>query len=889
MRSPPRALGWPLLACAVGLAAGASRADESKAATAGSASASGSASSPPAKGLVAPRLRSAVDPKLPDGKLKPGDALDAAVELTLDATGHIVDVELTKSSGDGEIDLAVVAAARRLEFEPAYRDGKPIKAKIPYRFDLVAPPAPVASTSASTSSATPPPAVKSNDAEIRGAVRTADDQPIAGARVTVTFADGSTRVAGSGADGSFLFRKLSRASAKLHVEAAGFAASDVDVAFGPDGVTEPSVKLAPAEVIEIEVKGERPREVVKRELEQRELSRIPGTGGDALRAIQSLPGVARPPGLSGLLIVRGSAPSDTQVFVDGTLVPIAYHFGGLSSVIPTELIEKLDFYPGNFSAEYGRAMGGIIDVGLKSPNKEKLSGLLQFDLIDGRMVIEGPIDEHTRFIAAGRRSWVDAWLGPVLRSTGAGVSTAPRYYDYQLMVERDFGASTTGRLTFYGSDDALAITVPDPSDSDPALGGDLSLSTSFWRVQARTDTRFGKDARWVNTVGAGQDHLGFALGDNLFFKLTNNAVSWRSDYRVKIAKDVSAIVGMDWLWSAFSVDLKAPPQPPQGQAGGPFFSQPATERSSTGNVYRPAVYALLDLRPTKRLTVLPGVRIDYTKDTTEWDVSPRLTARYDLVPEFPRTTLKGGVGLFHQPPQPQESFAPFGTPGIHNNRAVHYDLGLEQEFTRQVELSFDAFYKDLQSLVVGTASVNTNGAGITYGNAGTGRTYGAEVLLKYKPDDKFFGWLAYTLSRSERQDGPGQPTHLFQYDQTHILTVLGSYRLGRGWEAGVRFRFISGSMYTPNIGGTVDFDAGAYSPVQSYPLYSARLPAFHQLDIRVDKKWQFKQWALGIYLDIQNVYNRQNPEGISYNYNYSQSSVVAGLPIIPNFGIRGEL
>src|SRR5690606_12703080 len=112
--------------------------------------------------------------------------------------------------------------------------------------------------------------------------------------------------------------------------------------------------------IEIIVEGERPpREVTRRTIERREIDRIPGTSGDALRSLESLPGVARPPPFSGLLVVRGSAPEDTNAFFDGSLAPLVYHFGGLSSVVPTELLDRIDFYPGNFSARYGRVMGGI--------------------------------------------------------------------------------------------------------------------------------------------------------------------------------------------------------------------------------------------------------------------------------------------------------------------------------------------------------------------------------------------------------------------------------------------------------------------------------------------------------------------------------------------------
>src|SRR5690606_14884935 len=195
-----------------------------------------------------------------------------------------------------------------------------------------------------------------------------------------------------------------------------------------------------AEGLEIIVTGERPpREVTRRTLARRELTKIPGTSGDALRSLPSLPGVARPPASAGLLIVRGSAPQDTNIFIDGALVPIVYHFGGLSSVVPTEMLEKIDFYPGNFSARYGRVMGGIVDVGLRSPRNDAFHGMVQLDLIDARAMVEGPIpwtDKKWTFAAAGRRSWLDAWLGPALDAAGAGVTQAPRYYDYQFMVER---------------------------------------------------------------------------------------------------------------------------------------------------------------------------------------------------------------------------------------------------------------------------------------------------------------------------------------------------------------------------------------------------------------------------------------------------------------------
>jgi TonB family protein len=836
--------------------------------------------------LVAPKATKKVAPAAPTGKPAPGETVVVKVEVTVGVDGKPSDATV-RDEGDPTLDAAAIEAAKRYEFEPATSDGKPISAKIEIPFTFVGEAPPPPKPPVVIEPPKPPPVVAG--LSLKGTVRTPADEPIAGAKVTATDPTGASASATTDATGAFVIKGLGAGLLHVTVEADGFAKVEVDELTVPGKVREVAYKPEPGgDVIDLTVRGERPpREPTKRTIEAREVTRIPGTNGDSLRAVQSLPGVARPPGLAGLLIIRGSAPQDTNVFVDGTLIPLAYHFGGLSSVIPSELLDKIDFYPGNFGPEYGRVMGGIVDVGVRSPKKDSYSGLVQFDLIDGRIVAEGPIDSKTRFAVAGRRSWVDAWLGPVLRSAGAGVSTAPVYYDYQVMIERDVTERITARALFFGSDDRLAITVNTPSPSDPALGGDISSHTGFWRAQGRVDANLAAATKWTNTFAVGKDFVDFALG-SFFFKLDTTPVTWRSDLRAKISPEATMIVGMDFLWGTYDVGLRTPPPPKPGQAPSPFFSVPAIETHMKGNFYRPALYAMLDLTPVKGLKILPGVRADYTKDTESWNVGPRLAFRWDAHAEYPRTTFKGGIGVFHQPPQPNESIPPYGTAGLKNDRATHYDLGFEQEFTKNVELSFDGFYKDLQNLIIQQYS-NTKASGVEYANLGSGRVYGAEILLRYKPDDRFFGWLAYTLSRSERRDAPGEDLHPFRFDQTHILTVLGSVRLGKGWEVGARWRYVTGNLYTPYIGGVVDFDAGAYSAVSSYPLFTARVPAFHQLDVRIDKRWDFKSWKLSAYLDVQNAYYRQNPEGITYNYNYSQPSVISGLPILPIIGIRGEL
>lgn len=663
------------------------------------------------------------------------------------------------------------------------------------------------------------------------------------------------------------------------------------VATPPEPVVAPARVAEPTEVdsLDIDVEGEKPpREPTVRTIAAEEIQKMPGTNGDALRSLSNMPGVARVGGFDGLLIIRGSSPRDTQVFIEGTNVPIVYHFGGLSSVVPSEILERIDFYPGNFGPQFGRATGGIVDVGVRSPKKDKLHGLLQVDLVDARLLVEAPINKSTRFMLAGRRSWVDTWLGPTMRSAGIDVTTAPVYYDYQAMLEHDLSRDTTARLFFFGSSDRFKLVLDAPDERDPALGGAAGIATAFWRTQARIDTRPNSNLRWTTTVSIGQDDQKINVG-GLSFDLGITTLEGRSDVRAKLAPFATAIAGVDVQQSWYDLGLRLPVTNfEEDRDTGATFGSPVITQTASGSVARPAGYAMLELTPIAGMKLLPGIRADYDQGTKRWTADPRIGARYDIRSGFPRTTLKGGVGLFHQPPEPYESIEPMGNRGLRAESAMHYSFGFEQELARPVELSVEGFYKDLDGIVVSRLDA-TSANGRRYQNLGSGRTYGSELLLRWKPGGRFFGWVAYTLSRSERRDADNEELYRYDYDQTHILTAIGSYKLGRGWQVGARFRYVTGSPYTPELGGTMNYDAGTYSPVTSLARNSARLPAFHQLDVRVDKTWTFQTWALTWYLDVQNSYNHRNTESIDYNFDYSQTTASRGLPILPIMGLRGEL
>lgn len=860
--------------------------------------------------VVPPELVRFEEATYPQQALERGLEAEVLLALVVALDGSVSSVEVVTPAGHG-FDEAAAEAAKRFVFTPARRDGTPVAVKIQYVYRFTAP---LVETPAEEQAAP-------TTGELEGTVLIAGAEvPLAGALISIeaTSVGGGSAAASAppalevrtDAEGRWSFVELPPGAYRVRIAADGFASVEAQEDVVAGEATNITYRISePVEGIEVVVTGERPpREVTRRTLSRREISRVPGTGGDALRSLQSLPGVARPPGLAGLLLVRGSSPQDTNVFIDGALVPLVYHFGGLSSVVPTELLDKIDFYPGNFSAKYGRVMGGIVDVGLRSPDttctdrlgaptgeEDCFHGLAQVDLIDARALLQGPIGKDWSFAVAGRRSWLDAWLKPALEAAGAGVSTAPVYFDYQLILEHRPTPNRKFRTQIYGSDDALKILINNPLAQEPGFGGQLAFSTAFWRVQSIYEQTLSPDWDLYTTVAVGRDVGRFSIGQ-VAFMFNAYPIEWRSELSWKLAPGFKLNGGLDFLAVPVEFLVRAPPPPRPGEpAPGPFTTRPLLETTGDVIAFRPAWYLEGEVQPTDRLLLVPGIRLDFARDTGHADVDPRFNARYTLfgasgdgADPSRKTTLKGGVGVYSQAPQFQETDPVFGTPRIESNRSIHYSVGFEQELSDNIDVSVDGYYKDLFNQVSRAPSESVGR--FVYDNAGTGAVIGAETLIKYKADERFFGWLAYTLSRSTRRNRPDEESYLFRFDQTHILTMLGSYRLGNGWEAGARFRLISGNMVTPVAGylpGLFADDAGAYAPIEGKQ-FSRRLPLFHQIDVRVEKNWTFEAWRLMAYLDVWNAYNNPAVEDDLYNFDFSKRASLTGIPIVPSLGLRGE-
>ncbi|MCS6857496.1 MAG: TonB-dependent receptor [Sandaracinaceae bacterium] len=777
-----------------------------------------------------PRLIESERPKPPQGREQ--ESAEVILELLIDKEGRVEEARVFRSGGP-DFDAAALEAARRFRFEPARRGGTPIPARIRLAISFEPPPP----ESPPSSEPLPPEEPLEENAPPQ------EGEPLEG--------------------------PPSQAPQALPIP----SEEEVAATFSARAEVEPP-----------------PREAARRTLTSEVLSRIPGTRGDALRVVELLPGVGRPAFGTGVLLVRGAAPGDTEVFLGGSSVPLLYHFGGITSFFNSNFVNRIDFYPGNFSVRYGRRIGGILEIDPKDPRSDRIHGYADINVIDASFAVEAPIDRNLVFGAAARRSYIDFFFSQIVPSGTFSVLAAPVYYDYQAVAAWQATPSDRVRFFIYGSSDEIKLIFSSPSENDPNFRGNFGIQTQFHRGQFIWKHLFSDSAEHEVMASFGWTQLLLNFGESTRLNGNFFPIQLRSETRLRLSDTVRLIGGLDWLYIPTRLEFLGP-QPTQSEGMPPMAAQAGSrvQVQAEARGYRPAVYFESTVTPIDRLDITTGVRLDYFREISRWAADPRGNLRLRLTEknEDIQVNLRGGAGLFSQPPEFAESAPDVGNPNLRPIRAFHGSVGAEFRYQPlRLSATVDGFYKSIENRVVATPG----NVPPFFTNDGIGQIFGIEIGSRLEPSSGFplFGFFSYTLMRSERKDGPDQPWRLFDFDQTHILTTAWVLTPGDGWEFGATFRYVTGNPITPVVGAINDLSAGIYRPIYG-EINSRRNPDFHRLDVRAQKQFVIDDFRLSIYIDIQNIYNSANPEGIQYNYNYTRSTEVRGLPIIPSLGIRGEI
>jgi hypothetical protein len=629
----------------------------------------------------------------------------------------------------------------------------------------------------------------------------------------------------------------------------------------------------------------------------------PGAGNDVLRALQSLPGVARTPfGLGGLAL-RGTAPRDTKVYLDDIEVPLLYHFGGLASFLPTGAVDEVALEPGGASVRYGRGLGGVAIVTSRTGRSDQWRVGGEVSLLSAGALAEGPGPLKGSWLIGVRRSYFDA----LIKAANVDLVLVPRYGDAQLRWE-----SGDGRwmAIAFGSDDLLTL-VHDPGDTSGAGGFDttnvrsLSYTSRFARLGVRYRAVSGATSFEIMPSAGVDDVNARANQDDIDKGLHRTTVplSLRAHVSAPVAAGTLSI-GFDGGWQHHSYDIVNTPPP--------TLLDPAPTMVVHRSLERWAADAGVWIEQSwfvggDRVQIRPGLRGDHFGLSEQWTLDPRIAVDAQLPHGM---VLSQSIGRYHEPPLITDLDPIFGDRVMLGSSATQAATTLKSIIGDDKEVSATVYYQDLRQLPVdaltGATPISANGGeesggllgvsrelvdsqfgSYSYREAvGTGNAYGIELIAR-RNIGAWTGWVSYAYARSFRTNPTRDDiSHPYVLDQPHSLTVVGSTELGR-WRLGGRFRYTTGNPYTP-VAGAYQKSSGDWVAVDG-PILSQRLPDFVQLDLRVDRGW-LRPWGtagtMNMYIDIQNIVNRHNPEGVTYNKDYSHLSYTNGLPIFPSIGVE---
>lgn len=672
-----------------------------------------------------------------------------------------------------------------------------------------------------------------------------------------------------------------------------------------------STQKEPQEELEVEVVIDTPlaKDGAEQVIETEQALERAGTQGDVVAAVRTLPGVARSSPNSGELSLWGALPQQSRLYVDDVPVPRLFHWGLARSVLPASQIKSMRIEPVAFAADYGRAIGGMANVRLKSP----LASLdqqvhSQIDL----SFLEAAASLHQR--ATPRLGWSAALRHSLQAQVMRGLLPASRRQLYPLADNFDYQAALEHKLQ---ADTVIGLRVFGAHSHQRIARSSQELSRQFSQTRKNHFHRLALQLRQDQSQL--QRRALFWLGT----KTTQNQMSWQSDRLLagresKVFQGGLRLSAQHWfsnrIWARLGLDsewelgsyaqrgsqtLPAREGDPRvwGQMPGPEFSQDAWRISrifispfATVTGYLSESWSLsLGLRmPTSASSgnrqwpqrpTDPSVGI-LAKDI---GISPRMALKWTRS-RFDHWSLRAGI--HRQVAAPQDLSPRFGNPKLQAARA--YQVALAANLFPLPELKADlTLFWNHQSNLVTRNLVPSPALTENLLNQGLGRNWGTQLQLSYTP----LPWLSaiahYSFTMAEKKDAPHtlfRPTDLASRHQTQALV---SARSGPNWTFSGRFQWSNGFPRTPVIGAFAVDQGSAFSPIFG-PTNGDALPNFWSAALRVayQKNWgRHHAQMLRIWLDVQNVTNHPNVEEYSFSYDYRQRYNMPGLPFFPSLGL----
>lgn len=612
-----------------------------------------------------------------------------------------------------------------------------------------------------------------------------------------------------------------------------------------------------------------------------EIQRNPGGNRDISKVIQSLPGVTYTASFRNDIIIRGGAPNENRFYLDGIEVPNINHFatqgssGGPVGMINVDFIREVEFYSGAFPVNYGNALSSVLSFEQRDGRTDKWGGTFTVGSSDVGITAEGPIGDRSSILFSARRSYLQFLFDAI------GLPFLPTYNDFQFKQKIKF--NTKNELTIIGlgaidqfelnlEDDTSAFqqyilgNLPVQSQWNYVIGGVYKhyRENGYSTFVASRNMLNNRAYKYLNNDESAESNLIFdytsrEIENKFRYEETTNFMGWRLK------------AGVNYEFAKYSNDTYQLI---------PFDSSVITVDYLSGlNINKWGAFIQTSTSLFNyRLTLSLGLRADANDYSDEMNnllqqISPRLSASYKLTDKW---SLNFNSGIYYQLP----AYTVLGYAEGENNfvnktnnityiQSDHLVGGVEYRPNNGLRFTLESFYKRYSGYPFSIRdSVALANLGADFGvigdeeitSIGKGRSYGIEFFAQQKLYKNFYGILALTYVTSEFEDKTGTLV-ASSWDNKTIISLTAGKKFKGNWEAGIKWRFSGGLPYTPydadyssliyvwdlNQQGVLNFDE----------LNTKRLDPFHQLDIRIDKKWFLENWNLDVYVDIQNIYNHK--------------------------------
>jgi outer membrane receptor for ferrienterochelin and colicin len=732
---------------------------------------------------------------------------------------------------------------------------------------------------------------------LRGYVYDAQDLlPLSGATIQLT---NTNLGAVSDANGYFIIEQVPTQTYNIEARFVGFrseikynlivrSAGNADLIFylkeETDDLDEVIVTSSP-----FPAKIESPNSI--QNLSREEIATYPGGNNDIAKVVQSLPGVSGSVGFRNDVIIRGGAPSENVYYLDGVEIPNINHFatqgsaGGPVGLLNVSFIEDVTLSTSAFAARYDNALSGVLQFNQRNGNSRNRNLNFRLGASEAALTFEGPLtlpkeneQAKTTFIVSARRSYLQFLFKLI------GLPFLPDYWDYQYKVNHKIDDKNEINLIGIGSIDDFKVNTPDDITEEQRATLDQIAIIKQWTSTVGISWKHKLESGFVRTTISGN------VLDNEFTRYQDNQAQQgvlfsnkSREAEQKLRLEVTNFLN-EWTL-AYGVSLQRADYSNMTED-----VQNGLNFSSDIDFLKYGLYVQVSKSVfNNKLDFSFGFRNDgdsFTENGSKQllHFSPRASASYHIAN---RVTLNASVGRYFKIP-------PYTILGFRNNnnqllnkdadyiRSDHYVLGVEYLPRLSTRFTLEGFYKKYANYPIsirdGVSLANLGGDFEVFGSenivsSGEGRAYGMEFLYQQKLNKNFYGILAYTLFWSEYTDLNGTGYRPALWDNRHLLSFTGGYKLKNNWEVGIRNRFLGMAPFIPvNVSETEvayptiikDFDR----------IGDERLKSYNSLDVRVDKKWNYSGWSLNIFFEVTNLLGSQLPQAPQYGLDLDDNGEV---------------